>query len=158
GYAYLNVHAGFTNHGTIIANSNNFYYATFNAGDDHNGDFNNANLLYFQRDNDAPLIRAQVNGNLVNNGTIVMNSDVDLNGTASNDGTFNIGNNSTLWMSRYRFNQDTGSLGTSGATHFIIHNGGFNFFGGNIYLTVDLYNSWLTTSIPNGGGTAFNCY
>lgn len=144
-----------SNAGTMVFRADGGYYNAYLQSGDGTGNFVNNGLITLTEDKTGGVMNFECN--FVNNATVNMAMDTYLDGNASNEAQFNV-TNSTLWMTNYRFNQDAGYLGSAANQHFEIHNGGFNFNGGTTYLTVDLYNSYLSTGVSNGGGTAFNMY
>ena len=85
-----------------------------------------------------------------------MNADTNLTSNASNEAQWNMGPGSTLNIYNSRFNQDGGSLGADSSNHIAVYNGGFNLNGGVVYGTVDLSNSFFSTSVSSASGTVFN--
>ena len=67
-----------------------------------------------------------------------------------------MGSGVNLNIGNARFNQDGGYLGTNGNNHIRVYNGGFNLNGGRVYGTVDLTNSYFSTSVSNANGLVFN--
>ena len=127
----------------------------FRAGDG-NGVFTNRSSLIMTAN--VPSSYISMEGALVNFGTINTYANLTLARNVANEASFNLGDGYAINMSRRSFNQDAGTLGTFGDTHFVMNNGIFNFNGGTIYLTVDLYNSTLGVNVPDGQGVAFNSW
>ncbi|MGN6366667.1 MAG: beta strand repeat-containing protein [Phycisphaerae bacterium] len=148
--ALLNVDTNATNYGALTLFANDGYGATLN------GNFINAGTLSF---NTSTAGSATMNGTLVNTGTLNVGLPLLMKANASNAGTLNLAANASISMTNARFNQDSGALGNDGSTQFLIVNGGFNYNGGQVKLTVyTAGDSYLSTSVPDGAGAAFNMY
>ncbi len=155
GGTILAVQPNASNFGNLTLRADNDYPNAIQAGDG-TANFNNRGTLSILRNSGSGTFT--MIGTFVNFGTLFMNADTVLLQNASNENQFNIASNVTLSMSNARFNQDAGNLGNDGNTHFVIHDGGFNLNGGQVFLTVDLFSSFLSTSVPNAFGVAFNVF
>ena len=147
---------GSANNGTLVIRTANGYSGTIQV-DDGSGTFTNNGNMIFTDLHDAGVI--QMNGVLVNNGHIGAYDTVTLNAHTINNGTFDVGANSSLSIINATFDQNAGSLGNDGSTSLTLYNSTFNYNGGIVYLTLDSYgNSSLKITAPDGQGLAFNAY
>ena len=146
-----------TNYGTIVLSSDDNQVSDIivNTGPHGSQTFYNSGTLKFEHNGGTGY--SVVYGTLVNNGLVHADTNIYLRNTF-NENQFSIRGGVTVTLTNYAFTQDAGYLGDGGAAQVNIIGGGFNYNGGIVYATVNLYSSYLTTATTNGQGTAFNIY
>ena len=144
----------FTNNGNIFFSLNSNVGVQLKTASGGGVITNNGTMVSSTTD---PTCILSINSAFVNYGTVIASSTVFFNNNVANEGTINL-YGANLTMLNARFNQDAGTLGTSGDTSLNIYTGRFNYNGGLVYLTVNLYDSTLSLPIADGHGIGIDAY
>jgi hypothetical protein len=156
GAASLDISNGTANNGTLVIRTANGYPGTIEVDDGTSTFINNGELIMTDLANSGVV---QMDGVLINNGQINAYDNFTLTAHTVNNGSFNIGDGVSVSMLSATFDQNAGNFGNTGSTVFTLYNSTFNFNGGQVFLTINLYgNSTLKLAVPDGLGVGFNAY